>query len=138
MKRSARLYNCARCYCQVVICRHCDRGNMYCNDCALPARTASLDRAKKKHQATRQGHHQNAERQKRFRERKQKKVTDQGSAPLDANDVLHTDSNTSEEAATAEQISKELTILCHFCHGECDVFLRRQFLRQPPRVRYRS
>ncbi len=138
MKRNARLYNCACCYCQVFICSVCDRGNIYCNDCAPTARTISLRRAKKKHQATRQGRLKNAERQKRYRERKQKKVTDQGSAALDANDVLHTESNTQKEASPSEQNSKKLTIHCHFCQGECDVFLRRQFLRQLPRVRYRS
>jgi len=29
MQSSARLFNCARCRRQVVICSHCDRGNIY-------------------------------------------------------------------------------------------------------------
>jgi hypothetical protein len=46
MKPSARLYHSVGCHCQVVICRQCDRGNVYCaGDCAEQARKASLHRA---------------------------------------------------------------------------------------------
>lgn len=36
--RSARLFQCARCHALTKICSHCDRGNVYCGDCAIPAR----------------------------------------------------------------------------------------------------
>jgi len=46
MNPSARMFQCARCHCQVIVCRHCDRGNVYCaNGCADLARSASLRRA---------------------------------------------------------------------------------------------
>ena len=32
MDPSARLYHCARCHCQVILCRRCDRGQVYCAD----------------------------------------------------------------------------------------------------------
>jgi len=39
MQSSARLFNCARCRRQVVICSHCDRGNIYCSKrCSQTAR----------------------------------------------------------------------------------------------------
>jgi len=43
MEPFARLYQCARCHHQVVICSECDRGNLYCaGGCARAARTGSL------------------------------------------------------------------------------------------------
>jgi hypothetical protein len=42
MQSSARLFNCARCQRQVVICSHCDRGNIYCaKRCSQSARPQS-------------------------------------------------------------------------------------------------
>jgi hypothetical protein len=35
MDQTARLYLCARCRVQVVLCSHCDRGNRYCNRACL-------------------------------------------------------------------------------------------------------
>jgi TPP-dependent pyruvate/acetoin dehydrogenase alpha subunit len=83
MNPSARLFHCARCHCQVILCRHCDRGNVYCaNGCADYARTTSLRRAAIRYRATRRGRHSNADRQRRFRARQQEKVTHQGSPPI--------------------------------------------------------
>ena len=42
MQSSARVFNCARCHGQVVICSHCDRGNLYCGKrCSQAARRQS-------------------------------------------------------------------------------------------------
>ena len=80
MNPSARMFQCARCHCQVIVCRHCDRGNVYCaNGCADLARSASLRRAAKRYRSTRRGRHSNADRQRRFRARQREKVTHQGS-----------------------------------------------------------
>jgi len=135
MKKSARLYNCARCYCQVVICRHCDRGHLYCADCSQPARTESLDRAKAKYQSSHQSRVKNADRQRRCRERQRKKVTDQGSLPVDASDLLRDEPIATENAEQQDLFTPKRVIHCHFCHGECDPFLRRSFLRLPSRYR---
>ena len=40
---TARLFNCARCGDQVVICSCCDRGHCYCQGCALAARQERED-----------------------------------------------------------------------------------------------
>ena len=75
MEPSARLFQCARCYAQVILCRACDRGQVYCgNGCASAARWASLGRAGARYRGTRRGRHNNAERQRRFRARHQKRV----------------------------------------------------------------
>jgi len=66
MENTARLYHCARCHRQVVICRQCDRGNIYCPDgCAEEARRTSLRAAGGRYQQTRRGRLKHAERQRR-------------------------------------------------------------------------
>ena len=42
MQSSARLFNCARCRRQVVICSHCDRGNRYCGKRCAQSRPPSI------------------------------------------------------------------------------------------------
>ena len=87
---SARLYHCARCHCQVTICRYCDRGNIYCGgDCAKEARKDSLHRSSVSYQSSRRGQAANARRQKDFRQRQREKVTHQGSTPDTPGDLLH-------------------------------------------------
>ena len=51
MTDTARLFNCARCGRQVAICRHCDRGNRYCDEgCAPTARQTSRRAAAARYQ----------------------------------------------------------------------------------------
>ena len=79
MEPSVRLYNCARCHHQVIICSPCDRGNIYCaGPCAQAARKASLKAAGKRYQRSCRGRLKHAERQRRYRARR-KKVTHQDS-----------------------------------------------------------
>ena len=84
-----RLFNCARCACQVVICSHCDRGQIYCaGDCAHQARQESLNQAGQRYQSSRKGQRTHATRQAQYRERQQQKVTHQGSVPGPRHDSL--------------------------------------------------
>lgn len=131
MQRSARLYHCARCHCQVVICSHCDRGNVYCTDgCAPRARQESLRRAQQKYQWSRAGRLANARRQQGYRARQRKKVTHQGSAFTPSNDVLPRQENSLlTRRRPSGDVEKNL-VFCHFCGGACDVFLRFDFLRR--------
>lgn len=135
MKKTARYYHCVRCHCQVIICRDCDRGNIYCGpQCAQPARLESRRRASKKYQRTREGRMANAQRQQRYRQRKQQKVTYQGSLASNANVSLSAATKTRFNA-TRHVLAEEKTVIhCHFCHGECDLFLRSGFIRR--RTRY--
>ncbi len=80
IKESHRLFNCLRCKRQVFICRSCDRGNVYCHsECSKLARRQSMKEAGCRYQQTRRGRQHNAARQRRYRHRKIKKVTHQGS-----------------------------------------------------------
>jgi len=132
MNPSARLFHCARCHCQVLLCRHCDRGNVYCQQgCADQARADSLYRAAKRYRATRRGRHNNADRQRRFRARQRKKVTHQGSRLVILLVLLLFISNAGESYQEAPHPRDETALYCHRCYRECDPFLRRGFLRPP-------
>jgi len=117
MKRTARLYNCVSCHCQVTICSICDRGNIYCAKCAHVARKESMRAAGKRYQNTRRGKMMHAVRQRRYRERKKQKVTHQGSHE-DTNN-----SNSSSQGTTA-------VYRCHFCKKRVSTALRSGFLRR--------
>jgi len=129
MENSARLYHCARCHRQVVICRRCDRGNIYCPDgCAEKARRDSLRNAGRRYQQTHQGRLRHAERQRRYRARQQK-VTHQGSpcrplrAPLP-------DTPEQPLSVQVEGPAPEGAVCCHFCRQRCSPFLRQTFLQR--------
>jgi len=135
MEPSARLYNCAGCHRQVVICSDCDRGNIYCaGGCAQAARNLSLRAAGKRYQRTRRGRLKHAERQRRYRS-KHKKVTHQGSPEAPSNDPLSTRSETPLSVADVEDIKGvegvvDEAIRCHFCGRLCSDFLRRDYLHR--------
>jgi len=129
-----RLFNCARCASQVVICSHCDRGQIYCaGDCARAARKESLNQSGQRYQASRSGQLNHAARQARYRERKQK-VTHQGSSRGARHDSLAQQLKWLFREMPANTIrpnpaiTTELT--CHFCHQPCSRFVRWVFLSQ--------
>jgi hypothetical protein len=122
---SARLYHCARCQSQVVICSDCDRGNIYCGStCSQLARTQSHRIANQTYQAHLRGKQSNAARQRRDRERERNKVTDQGSTPDQLNDLM-TAFNNSKQNPAKERSSFEFH--CHFCGKRCCGPLRAGF-----------
>lgn len=135
MENTARLYHCARCHRQVVICRHCDRGNIYCaQGCAEAARKEGLRAAGRRYQRSRQGRLRHAERQRRYRARRQK-VTHQGSLSSSPDDPLVTGpERPTGDRPTGPGLANDLC--CHFCRRECGLFLRHDFLhRAPPAAR---
>lgn len=133
MKPSARLFNCARCHRQVMICPHCDRGQVYCAaECSGLARHDSLRRAARRYRTTRRARHANAQRQRRYRQRQrqqqrvEEKVTHQGS-PLSQRGVVLT--HRSDRGIEREHEHSTTSIRCHFCQCECSPFLRYDFVR---------
>jgi hypothetical protein len=79
-EKTYRLYNCRRCAVQVLICRDCDHGNIYCaGECAQISRLESSRRAAKCYQSTHDGACQHAARQSVWRKTQTKIVTHQGS-----------------------------------------------------------
>ena len=56
MPQTGRMYLCARCRAQVVVCRRCDRGQIYCTrDCARLARRAAQHAAAQRYQSSHRG-----------------------------------------------------------------------------------
>lgn len=129
MPTSSRLYLCLRCHAPIVICHRCDRGQRYCTGgCSKKARIASLKRASKKYQATRQGRFNNAARQLRFRARQKQKVTHQSSLQIPHYDVLTR--RLTAPKRPAERPKHTTMMHCHHCGDVCSPFLRHDFLRQ--------
>ncbi len=126
MKKNARVFNCARCHVQVVICSHCDRGNIYCgSNCSRQALAINHRTANQIYQKTLKGRQKHAERQRRYRQRqkeKQQKVTDGGSHDLPTNDLLLIEPEESQRRVIG-------SIYCHFCGNAVSTFLRTGFLR---------
>ena len=133
MQSSARLFNCARCRCQVAICSHCDRGNIYCGKgCSQTARRQSRRKASGRYQKTRRGRLSHAERQRRYRQRRRQKVTHQGSPPEVADETLPTESRTSAQQGESPATVPGDGIRCDFCGRVCSHFLRQSFLHRRP------
>lgn len=131
MQSNARLFNCARCHCQVVICSHCDRGNIYCGKrCSQAARRQSLREANKRYRQTRRGRLAHAERQRRYRQRRRQKVTHRGSPSVLPDETLPAESRTS--ARRSEVPAPGHGIRCHLCGRVCSDFVRQGFLHRRP------
>jgi hypothetical protein len=121
--KSGRYYNCARCQNQVIICRKCDRGNIYCKSkCSKTSRAENHRIANRKYQATPKGRRNNALRQRRYREGQKQKVTDRGSPVLPPHDVLQQAPNGPKTR------QKKGHRRCHFC-GAFVKYFRHGFLR---------
>jgi hypothetical protein len=133
MRHPPRLYNCARCAQQVVICSHCDRGQIYCaGDCAQQARKQSLQQAGQRYQMSRTGRLVHAARQARYRSRQQHKVTHQGSTPISRHDSLIQQLKRLFRGMESRFIQPdhhaEVTMPCHFCGRVGSPFVRWVFL----------
>lgn len=128
---SARLYHCARCQRQVIICRYCDRGNIYCAaGCALQSREEKQREAAQRYQFSLNGRRSHALRQQHYRQRQREKVTHQGSPNLTAYDLLITEPETVTSRRKFPFLKKSGDIFCHFCGFRCGEYLRISFLHQ--------
>ena len=130
MQSSARLFNCARCRRQVLICSHCDRGNLYCGArCSRAARRQSTRAATARYQRSRRGRFAHAERQRRYRRRQRQNVTHQGSPPRRPDEIL-----AAEPRASVQRIESAPTdrIHCHLCARVCSSAVRLSFKGRCP------
>ena len=129
MKKTARLYSCVRCHCQVVLCSDCDHGNIYCGTaCAQQARRESLRAAGQRYQNTFNGRCHHAARQQQYRDN-QKKVTHHGSI----SDFLASSSAPTNTVLNTGAVAINSTNHCHCCHHckrPVSVFLRLTYLQQ--------
>lgn len=128
---SARLFQCARCLTQTLICRRCDRGHQYCSFvCSSKAKRDSHRRANQKYAKTRKGKHHNAQRQRRYRARQSQKVTDQGSSerrPLVSSGKWMTSPTLMDVLALIRQPWYRI---CHFCFIRISDYIRNDFLHR--------
>ena len=134
---SGRLFLCAGCRGQVIICSCCDRGQIYCNGgCAARARRRTLQAAGQRYQASPHGRRRHAARMGRYRLR-QKKVTHHGSPAPATSDLLPPVAM----AAVRDDVPAAAGLRppephCHWCGRGCPPLLRQGLLRR--RRRYRG
>lgn len=89
MDRSARLYLCARCREQVILCSRCDRGNRYCGrQCRHQAREQARREAAQRYQRSWRGRVCHAQRSRRWRQRRAARDA-ASAAGVDAHNVTH-------------------------------------------------
>jgi hypothetical protein len=134
-----RLFLCARCRAQVLVCPCCDRGQTYCaGGCAQEARHQAQRAASRRYQATRRGRVNHAARSGRWRAR-QKNVTHQGSPPQPPDDLVLVGTAAAASkppAASRSDVAMRLRDHrplfwgCHWCGRRCPPFVRTGFLRR--------
>jgi hypothetical protein len=135
---TGRLFVCASCRVQVIICGCCDRGQVYCNHgCAPQARQQTLRSAGQRYQASPRGRRMHAGRTRRWRARRER-VTHQGSPPSPADDLLASVAMmpACDDAFPADR-PRPAGPHCHWCGRCCPALLRQGFLRRRRRHRRR-
>ena len=146
MDRPVRLFLCARCRNQVLLCSHCDRGQRYCGSaCSRQARGAAQRGAAQRYQRSRRGRMAHAARTRRWRGRRlayrgsANSVTHQGSqagvvaAPLAA--WTHDTASSSLDATAAAAPLQDATEpsaapCCARCSAPLGAWVRQGFLRR--------
>jgi hypothetical protein len=156
MDRPARLFLCARCRVQVVLCSRCDRGNRYCGrPCRHRAREDARRQTAQRYQRSWRGRIAHAQRSRRWRQRRAAavragddahNVTHQGSQPAGAAAPLAAwtdDSASSVLIDTAAMITPQPAdgapyLTCRRCGARQPAALRLGFLRHgvPTRRRH--
>lgn len=127
MKHTPRLFSCMRCHAQTLVCSHCDRGQIYCDPtCAHAARVQSCRSAEKRYQLTPGGKMKHALRQRRYRARLEKIVTDHSSHSPTSNGLLKTVKN---KAVKADMSQGDDNKRCCFCKKPVSSWIRNGFLR---------
>lgn len=103
MDQPARLYLCARCRVQVVLCSRCDRGNRYCGTlCRRQSRQEARSQTAQRYQRSWRGRIAHAQRSRRWRQRRAARETARdvaGDAGDDAHNVTHQGSQQGVAAA---------------------------------------
>jgi hypothetical protein len=117
------MYTCSHCQTLAVICRSCDRGNIYCSEeCAAKKRRESWRASSKRYQATFAGKVKHAARQERYREAVKEKVTQQGTH-VEAS-VVSLETTTETEAP--HLVPDYARLQCTLCGVWCGLFVRQE------------
>ena len=109
MDQPARLYLCARCRVQVVLCSRCDRGNRYCGrPCRRLAWAEARRRTVQRYQRSRRGRIAHAQRTRRWRQRRAAREAASGAGD-DAQNVTHQGCQPGEAAAPLAVWTDDIT-----------------------------
>jgi hypothetical protein len=130
---AARFFLCTRCLRQVLICRRCDRGQIYCGkSCSTEARLRFRRDARRRYQASPPGRALHAERSRRFRARR-RGVTDHG--PLKSHATAPSAALAARPAMTLSRTARSVwgDFRCCRCNAQVSEFVRQDFLRKPRR-----
>lgn len=128
MKRTARLFQCALCHTQSIVCSCCDRGQIYCGIfCVITARKKAMKLAGVCYQNTFNGKQKHAARQSCYRERQKKIVTHQGSPSIPQNVPINPLENKANKTETGQ---KPLALTCGFCGKPVSAWVRNDFVRR--------
>lgn len=140
MEPVGRLFLCANCRAQTLICTACDRGQRYCSPkCASDVRRTRVREAGRRYQRSEQGRAAHARRMQSYRARLTE-VTHQGSvsphrhrqsAPCSA--PLMTTPNAVSALAIILAMVAMAPPRCNFCGCTCSQFVRLSFLRRSKR-----
>jgi hypothetical protein len=154
-EQTGRLFLCARCQAQVLVCSQCDRGQRYCAaECADITRLSRQREAGKRYQQGRAGRHKHAARMHQWRKRRAaaaKIVTHHSSQATPADAVLAGNESPraippdSQPQSTCSPIASESIALsatantragllapvwrCHWCQSPCPALVRQGFVR---------
>lgn len=160
-EQTGRLFLCARCQAQVLVCSQCDRGQRYCDSgCSDITRLSRQREAGNRYQQSRAGRHKHAARMHQWRMRRAaaaKIVTHHGSQGTSADAVLTGNESplaispdsqalslcspiTSEAIAVSAPANTHSGMLapvwrCHWCQSPCPALVRQGFLRHSRWVR---
>lgn len=131
MESTGRFFLCGRCRAQVLLCSHCDRGQIYCGSgCSTGARRQSLQEAGRRYQRSRPGRFAHAERSRRYRLRR-KNVTHQGSLAPEPEGLLPSPSAGAANRCFRLTLSSPISVWhCHRCGRRCAAFVRLGFRRR--------
>ena len=160
-EQTGRLFLCARCQAQVLVCSQCDRGQRYCAaGCADITRLSLQREAGKRYQQGRAGRHKHASRMHLWRKRRAvaaKIVTHHSSMATPVDAVLRGNESPpaippdSQPQSPCSPIASESITLsattnipsdvpapvwrCHFCQSPCPALVRQGFVRHSRRWR---
>ena len=127
-----RLFLCARCRAQVLICRSCDRGQIYCNEgCAREARGERQREAGRRYQTSCRGRAAHASRARLYRARR-KSVTHHGPLSQSGRDdpAPSTPPAAESQRSSPRNLSMRSSCSCQWCECRCSQFVRQEFLRR--------
>ena len=149
-----RVFTCARCQVDVVVCIGCDRGRRYCgSECSAQARRQALHVNGKRYQSSPAGSFAHARRSRRYRQRRRERLAQQQLLPTPSSSSPSPSTSTSTPSANSDAsvssqepcaggvLATELDVApatgreawrrpCVWCSRECQSVVRRDFPRR--------